>query len=504
MKTLLYFLLIIICLNTASAYDEDDLEWACGNSKEISLGETISNGNYTVEAYNFPTSDRNEIQFVGIRLYKDGVLVSDQTLVEGEHYIHDDEIRITVLEFSTQPSKWTTDIPEEPWAKIKMEPMGVPRFDVGFETDKDDYSAYSSSIEMGLVIQNTGDSEAHNVDIHIDSDGLEMIGGKAHHHCHNLEKGKRVDGKTDTLSLDPITLRFGVPSVIEDTIFNITVNIECYDLRGVKYSYSDLHLVKVSGMFRVSKSINDNIYINEIATVTITLRNDGTHPLNSIKVSDTLPPDFELNDNSTLQWELDIGAGECRSFAYSLKPMQPNEAGYAIPAAIAEWTDDGRTYSMRSDSPNIAVYGPKIELSKTVNPSTIDEDGVVTVTIEVKNTGNVLASVDVADYLPETAVLTDGVTGNEMILRTDETQRFSYNMKINTTGSVELPPAVVHFVDTHDYDGTVISEEISITVNPVNQHAARTIDTPDQTITQTATVNTTIAAVFVIKGFHNK
>ncbi|CAD7767329.1 MAG: hypothetical protein DNFNHJIP_00737 [Candidatus Argoarchaeum ethanivorans] len=97
--------------------------------------------------------------------------------------------------------------------------------------------------------------------------------------------------------------------------------------------------------------------------------------------------------------------------------MQPNEAGYAIPVAIAEWTDDGRTYSMRSDSPNIAVYGPKIELSKTVNPSTINEDGVVIVTFEVKNTGNVLASVDVADYLPETAVLTDGVTGNEMILR---------------------------------------------------------------------------------------
>jgi len=471
MKTLLYFLLIIICLNTAFAYDEDDLEWACGNSKEISLGETISNGNYTVEAYNFPRSDRNEIQFVGIRLYKDGVLVSDQTLVEGEHYIHDDEIRITVLEFSMQPSKWTTDIPEEPWAKIKMEPIGVPRFDVEFETDKDDYSAYSSSIEMELVIQNTGDAEAHNVDI---------------------------------------------------TVFNITVNIECYDIRGVKYSYSDLHPVKVSGMFRVSKSINDNIYINEIATVTITLRNDGTRPINSIKVSDTLPPDFELNDNSTLQWELDIGAGECKSFTYQLKPLQPSTEGYVIPPVVVRWTDDGRTYSMRSDSTNIAVYGPKIELSKTVNPSTINRDEIVTVTIEVANTGNVLASVDVVDYLPETAVLTDGVPGADVVLQAGETQRFSYSMKVNTTGSVELPPAVAHFVDTYDYEGTVISEEISITVNPVNQHAARTIDTPDQTITQTATVNTIIrtdkesgvgsictligflAAVFVIKGFHNK
>ncbi|RZN14061.1 MAG: hypothetical protein EF812_06360 [Methanosarcinales archaeon] len=518
MKTLLYFLLIVICINIATAYDEDDLEWACGNSKELHLGETISNGNYTVEAYNFPRSDRNETRFVGIRLYKDCVLVSDQTLVERENYIYDDEIRVTILEFSTQPSRWTTDIPEERWAKIKMEPIGMPRFDVEFETGKDDYSAYSAPIEVDLVLQNTGDSKAHNVDVDVDAEGLEVIGGKAYHHCNNLKRGERLDGKTDTPALDPITLRLGVPSVIEDTLFNITVNIECCDIRGVKYSYSDSYPVKVSGMFKISKSINDNIYINEIATVTITLRNDGTRSIDSIKLSDTLPPYFELNDNSTLQWELNLGDGKCRSFAYQLKPMQPNKAGYVIPAAIAEWTDDGRTYSARSNSPGIAVYGPKIELSKTVNPSTGDEDGIVTVTIEVKNTGNVLASVDVADYLPKTAVLTDGVTSDEMILEAGETQRFSYSMKINTAGYIELPPAVVHFVDTHDCRGTVISEEISITVNPVNQHAARTVNTPDQTITPMATVNTIIktdkesgvgsvcaligflAAVFVIKG----
>ncbi|MHC1572945.1 MAG: COG1361 family protein, partial [Candidatus Syntropharchaeales archaeon] len=373
-----------MCLNPTSAYDEDDLEWACGNSKVLHLGETISNGNYIVEAYNFPRSDRNETQFVGIRLYKDGVLVSDQTLVEGEDYIYISEIRITALEFSASPSDWT-DLPEERWAKIKMEPIGVPRFDVEFETDKDDYSAYSAPIEVDLVIQNTGDAEAHNVDIHIDPGGLEVIGGKTHHHRHNLEKGRRVDGDTDTPALDPITLRLDVPSVIEDTVFNITVKIECYDIRGVKYSYSESYPVKVSGMFRISKSINDNIYINEVATVTVTLRNDGTRSINSINVSDTLPPDFKLGGNSTLQWELGLGAGECRSFTYTLTPMQPNEAGYVIPAAVAEWTEGDRTYSVRSNSPSIAVYGPKIGLSKTV--SSISEDGTVTVTIEVNNTG---------------------------------------------------------------------------------------------------------------------
>lgn len=132
-----------------------------------------------------------------------------------------------------------------------------------------------------------------------------------------------------------ITLQFSAPSVVADTAFNIAVNIEYYDLKGMKYSYSESYPVKVLGMFRITKSINDNIYINEIATVTISLRNDGAYPINTIKISDTLPPDFELNNDSLLEWELNLKPGECRSFTYLLKPLQPNEGGYVIPAALA-------------------------------------------------------------------------------------------------------------------------------------------------------------------------
>jgi uncharacterized repeat protein (TIGR01451 family) len=508
MKTLLYFLLVLLlCTNIASAYDEDDLEWACGNSKELHLGETISNGNFTAEAYNFPRSDQDETMFVGIRLYENGIPVSDQTLAEGDDYIHEDEIRITALEFSVPSSNWTTDLPEELWAEIKMEPIGVPCFDAEFVTDKDEYFAYSTYIEVDLTIQNRGDAEACNVDVNVDMDGLEVIGGKAHHHCSDLEKGRRVDGKTDTTAFDPITLRFGLPSVIEDRIFNLTVNVECYDIRGVKYSHSESYPVKVSGMFRISKSINDNIYMNEIATVTVSLRNDGTRPINSITVSDTLPSEFEPDENSSLLWELDLGAGKYRSFTYRLKPLQPSEGGYVIPAAVAKWSGDGRTYTAHSDSPGIAVYGPKIELSKRVDPETIEEGGIVAVEILAENTGNVLASIDVVDTLPEGAVLIDGVPGGKAVLAAGESHAFGYGMRVNTTGSVELPPAVVHFADTHEYDGTVVSENVSIMVNPV-VHSTRTIDTPDQTIPTAATANTTrtnkesgVGSVYTLVGF---
>jgi uncharacterized repeat protein (TIGR01451 family) len=486
MSKIIPILLLILCLSTACAYDEDDLEWACGKSKELHLGEEISCGNYTVVAYNFPRSDHT--QFVGIKLYENNIMVADQTLTEGKDYIHDDEVRITALKLWMTNHDWT-DVPTDQWAKIKIEPRGLPCFEVEFETEKDEYEPYSV-IEMDLIIQNIGDAEAEDVNVYVDAEAFEMIQGTARYHRSGIEKGELVDGRTDTAAFDPITLRFDVPSVIEDSIFNLTVNIEYYDIKDTKYSYSISYPVKVLSMFGISKSINDNIYMDEIATVTVSLRNDGTRPINSIRVSDTLPSEFELDGNSSLEWGLDLKAGECRSFTYSLKPLQPSEVGYFLPPAIAQWDEGGRRYSARSDLPYITVYGPKIELSKTVNPSTIEEAGVVTVAIEVANTGNVLASIDVADPLPEGAVLIDGASGGKVVLAAGESHTFGYSMGMNTTGSVELPPAVAHFADTHDYDGTVVSENISITVNPAG-HAAQSINTPDQTIATAATANTT-------------
>ncbi|MEA1905760.1 MAG: hypothetical protein U9N12_02225 [Euryarchaeota archaeon] len=516
MRTLLSFLLTMLCIlcsGTACAYDEDDLEWACGNSKELRLGEGLTCGNYTVVTYNFPRSDQK--QFVGIKLYENSILVADQTLEDGEDYIHDDEVRITALELWMTDQDWT-DVPTDLWAKIRIEPRGLPRFEVEFETDKEECEPYAS-IEMDLLIQNVGDAKADEVNVYVDAETLEtfeIVQGNARYRCSEIERGDLFDSNTDTAAFDPITLRFGVPSVIEDTVFNITVNIECVDIRGVKYFYCGSYPLKVFGMFKISKSINDNVYMDEVATVTISLRNEGTRPINSIKVSDTMPPEFELNENSSLEWELDLKTGEYRSFTYSLKPLQPSDVGYFLPPAIAQWEGNGRTYSAQSDLPHIAVYGPKIELSKTVKPNTIEMEGVATVTIEVVNTGNEVASVNVTDHLPPGAMLTDGMLGANMILAAGESQSFSYNMRMPTAGSVELPPAVAHFVDTHYYEGTIVSETGSITVNPAaTPRPAQTIDTPDKSVanttTNTTTANTTtktgetagLGSVCVLAGF---
>jgi len=503
----LYFLLCILFLSpVVCAYNEDDLEWACGNSKKLHLGETISNGNYTVEAYNFPRNNDPGSRIVGVKLYEKGTLVAEEILKSEDEYIHDDEVRITALELALTDPDWTTDYPEEGWARIKIEKRGLPLFDVRFETDKEDYLAYTSHIEVEITIQNRGDARADDVDIRIDSAGLELVAGKTGYHYSEIERGDRVDAKTDSTSADPITLRFKLPPIAEDRIFNLTVETEYRDIKKTRYHQVKSCPIEVSDVFKISKSITNNIYMDEVATVTLSLRNNGMRTISPIKVSDTVPPDFELIDNSTLAWELDLGAGECQSITYRLKPTLPRKSGYVLPAAVAQWITDDRTKTARSSSTSIAVYGPKICLSKSVSPDVIGagDAATVAVTIRAENAGNVLASVDVTDCLPEGAVLVSGDLKIAKVLNGGEELVFGYVMQVNGPGSIELPAAAANFVDTHDYEGTVLSERPSIRLHQkiVTPSVA---DTPIETHEEDTELHTTglelrIATLFTLTG----
>jgi uncharacterized repeat protein (TIGR01451 family) len=244
--------------------------------------------------------------------------------------------------------------------------------------------------------------------------------------------------------------------------------------------------------------------MDELATVTLSLRNNGMRTISPIEVSDTVPPDFELIDNSTLAWELDLGAGECQSLTYRLKPTLPRKSGYVLPAAVAQWIANNRTNTARSNSPSIAVYGPKICLSKSVSPDVIGAGDAATVAVRAENAGNVLASVDVTDCLPEDAVLVSGDLKIAKVLKGGEELVFGYVMQVNSSGSIELPAAAAHFVDTHDYEGTVFSEKPSIMVHQktVTQSVA---DTPIETHEEDTKLHTTglelrIAAFFTLAG----
>ena len=128
----------------------------------------------------------------------------------------------------------------------------------------------------------------------------------------------------------------------------------------------------------------------------------------------------------------------------------------------------------------------------------------VTVTVRAENAGNVLASVDVTDCLPEDAVFVSGDLKIAKVLKGGEELVFGYVMQVNGSGSIELPAAAAHFVDTHDYEGTVLSERPSITVH--QETASQSVaDTPIETHEEDTELHTTglelrIATLFTLAG----
>ncbi len=123
------------------------------------------------------------------------------------------------------------------------------------------------------------------------------------------------------------------------------------------------------------------------------------------------------------------------------------------------------------------------------------------VTVHIRNTGSLQATVDISDTIPENITLLDGITSlKEVILEEGDTQRFSYRVRINSTGNVVLPPAKASFTDLYGYADATTSG--AVTVNVVD--AAPNLETPTQPAanrTMTPVTKTVSAFVSRIFGF---
>jgi uncharacterized repeat protein (TIGR01451 family) len=123
----------------------------------------------------------------------------------------------------------------------------------------------------------------------------------------------------------------------------------------------------------------------------------------------------------------------------------------------------------------VQVHGPYIEVTKTVDPTSITQNDTAKVTVTVKNTGDRAASITIMDQLPLKSVLVSkpvsrGMVideGNETfflkrVLKSGAEETFDYT--IDPSRTVMLPPAVVEFVDITTYEGISISDMPILTV----------------------------------------
>ena len=462
---LLVVLLAAFCTHSM-AYSSDDVEWASSiDSKVLHWGDSVTDDEYTVKVMDF-----SEDGFVHVLILEDDEIKEQGAIHVGGSLTYDDEIKVFAKEIKVNIDDWTGNM-EDPTANLQIYRRGIPEFEITIEPEKETYDprliSTPSKIVTSITLENIGDAKAEDIDIIIDTGGLELYGGKLKYDIMSMEK--------DEVS-EPYTVKLDIPLMWDEKEFNVSVKVKSHDIKGNLHEDGDFELVKVEEKWglEITKNMPEEIHMSDTVRVQVSIRNSGLTNLNSIQVSDSFNEEFELLDSVTFDKTVSLKPGEqvAGFFEYSLKPIETGE--FTAPETTAEFkAANGKTYTVSSNEPEYDIEGPNIALTKSISSDNIAPNDRITVTVDVKNKGNTKVSVKASDTLPEGATFVSGDMEFHEVLEKGEKQSFSYVMKIKDAGDYKLPSATSTFVALDGYEGERISNMpiISVVLPPEDTNA---------------------------------
>jgi uncharacterized repeat protein (TIGR01451 family) len=453
---------IIICLiilslscTIASAYDIDDIEWDddANTSGTLGWGGTLTSGDYVIRAEDFNTKG-----FVSISISKNGVIKEISPVQVGQSVTFRDEengkdVRAFLDSVTLNIDDWTGNM-EDPTAVVKVYRRGIPEMKIEIETDEDTYDPRSISypyITVTINVENEGDAKAYEMDLEVDPVGMELVDGKLKHHFISIDEDE---------VLDPIKVKLKIPHYWEETDIELKVTTRSKDING-DYN-EDIEgktlTIEPAAELIITKSITEEIYMDETAHVSVSIWNNGIYSINSVTIDNPIIEHLELQDNVNEQITMSFSPGETKTkvFEYTLKPFKTGS--YSVPALTAKYTDpNGKLQTFTSETPSVEIEGPVIILTKSVNPSTVNVGDQVTVTVKVENTGTREASVTTSETLSEKVSFVSGDMNFKDVVNPKQSYAYSYVIRTKEYGEFKLPATTGSFIDMEEYKGEKIS-----------------------------------------------
>lgn len=440
------------------AFAANEVEWVEKlNDATLSWGTTK-----TVEGYDIKAEDFNEDEMVFVSISKDGELLKTAPLTAGMEFAYDDEIKVYAQSVDLNYEILTNDGKElktgnwNPSAKLDILVRGKPSFDIDVETDKDTYDSKSigdKRIDVTITVKNNGDAKAENVVLTVDTGELEVLSGKTKYVYTKVLKEETVE---------PITFTLKTPTPWEDTDFKITAQTTFEDIKDKKDVHEGSKTINVEKKWDliVSKSATKERHMGEQVYVSVTVRNAGLCDINNIVLKDSIVSNMHLQKDATLDKTLSLKAGETaeKVFEYTLIPEKPGD--FTFPKTVATFTlANGESEEVESDnSDKTKIYGPYIEIKKTVDKQQLNPGDKLTVKVTAKNSGNVDASVTVTDTIPSEAKLISGETSFKQVLGNGGgSKTITYILQMNKEGEIKIPACKASFLDLDKYSGEVES-----------------------------------------------
>lgn len=459
-------------------FNKYDIEWDTAVSGTLYRGDTLSSGEYKIVATQFSSPvpgiknmqgnivpDDTVYPMIYLSIYKDDVLVREIVMdTASEPYIDPDyEVKVTVGEFLKRNSRdWVYEY-YKPWAVVSVQTRAKPKLDLEIITDKTIYTSNRDSvISVKVKVVNSGQAFIENVDVNfsVDLEKLKLRGGDVRQLSQHYER-------MDKNAVQSFMVTFIVPNLIDEASYDMSADVKGYDIKDIEYNatrYSSVIVTPEESYIMINKAMRDRIYLDDNETVKITVSNGGMYDAYNVSVTDSMSKNFELEPYMPLQWNIPVlKSGEEWHTTYFVKPLGASLEGFSIPEATARFMVNNRQYSLSSKGPVVIVNGPIIVIDKVVskNTSNISEDVKVTVTIN--NVGSIPTKAEIKDLDP----LPDGVSlvsGDRYIaptfLELNSPQRFSYIIRGDVAGKIQLPPVTVRYVAV-EYRGTKWLEEKS-------------------------------------------
>ncbi len=458
---LLILIWSVIPASAVSPRPEDAKWWAPAISGTLYKGDTLTSGEYMVKAVQFPSGvpgikdingnivpEEDVDPMIFLEIYKSGTLIKEIILTPagGPFIDPDNEVKISATGFPARNSReWVLEY-YKPWATIGIQLRARPKLEVTVTTvEKTTYISNSDIIITARVtVKNSGDGYAKNIEANFNTGELKLRGGDA---GQLRQFYNEMDAGTSQ-SYDVILL---VPDLIDEKSYSLSADAKSQDVKDLAYNTTGTVSVTVSpkqNYFGISKAVRSRIYLQDTAIVTINVANGGMYDIYNIEIIDNMSENFELRSPAAFKWNISLlKPGQEWSTQYSIKPLEANIDGFSIPAASATFTVNNKRYSASSQPTTVVVNGPKIAMNKTVSKPFVNISEEVTVTVSIKNVGDIASKIEVKDYLPERVSLVGGKISLENYSEPGTPIGFSYIIRMNSEGTFELPSAIANYTD---------------------------------------------------------